>query len=341
MAGYSTESLWTSDEAIEQLLLPYRKAIEEGLGQVKEKDKRLSEVAYEYVRGSGKLLRPTIVLLSCDAVGGSRDKAMPIAIAYELAHSASLTQDDIIDDSPTRHNRSTAHTKHGVTTAILISDMLIFEIFEQLGRYAATELSARKVGTIIRYVSSAAKQMAEGEYLEMQLSKSAEPSVDDYLELASLKTGALFGAAAASGGAVGGARQSIVRDLYEFGINLGISFQMRDDILDITGSEEEMGKPMLKDMQNNAANIVLVHALSHANPQQKAVIRGMIARNEYGLADVVMVKKILEELGSVDYASGFCVKHAAIARARLKSLPKSGARRALEELTLWLEGRRR
>lgn len=340
MAGYNTESLVTSDETMEHLLLPYRRAIEEGLAQVKEKDKKLSEVAFEYVRSSGKLLRPTIVLLSCDAVGGSRDKALPIAIAYELAHSASLTQDDIIDNSSTRHNKSTAHTKHGVTTAILISDMLIFEIFEQLARYASKELSARKVGILISYVSRAAKEMAEGEFLEMQLSKRMDPSVDDYLELASLKTGALFGAAAASGAVVGGAKQQTLKDLYEFGINLGISFQMRDDILDMTGSAEVMGKPLLKDMQNNAANIVLVHALSHANAQQKIAIRGMMARNEYGLADAVAVKKILDDLGSLDYASGYCVKHAAIARARLKSLPRSSARHTLEELTLWLEGRR-
>ncbi|MGP8057581.1 MAG: polyprenyl synthetase family protein [Nitrososphaerales archaeon] len=329
------------DRAVDSLLAPYRKAVEEGLRQVKEKNSTLSEVAYEYVVGGGKMLRPSIVLLACEAVSESYEKAMPIALAYELAHTASLTQDDIIDESPTRHNRPTAHTKYSVTTAILISDMLIFEIFEQLSRYALVDLSPKRVAVLIGHVANAAKEAAEGEFLEMQLSKKREPTVEDYLKLAGLKTGALFGAAAASGGIVGGAKQGVVADLYEYGRNLGISFQMMDDVLDITGTTEKMGKPMLMDMQNNAGNIVLIHAMTSADPQKRNEIRGLMARSEYGLADALEVQGILDDLGSVEFASESCLKHASIARERLKSLPDTRAKQILEELTRWLEGRRR
>jgi geranylgeranyl diphosphate synthase type I len=340
LARYDTENLWSDEGAVDALLAPYRVAVEEGLKRVREKDKKLSEVAYEYVVSAGKMLRPCIVLLSCEAVSGSHQKAVPVALAYELAHTASLTQDDIIDNSPTRHNKSTAHTKHGVTTAILISDMLIFEIFEQLSKYATTELSTKRVATLVGYVAKAAKETAEGEYLEMLLMKKPEPSVDDYFELAAKKTGSLFGAAAASGGVVGGARQDVVNDLHEFGRNLGISFQVMDDILDMTGRAEVMGKPMLKDMQNNAANIVLIHALTHADPPRRNEIRSLIARSEYGLADALEVQEILDDLGSVEFASKSCLKHASLARERLKSLPDTRAKKILEELTLWLEKRR-
>ncbi len=334
-------SLLIDDRAVDSLLAPYRKAVEEGLRQVKEKNSTLSEVAYEYVVGGGKMLRPSIVLLACEAVSESYEKAMPIALAYELAHTASLTQDDIIDESPTRHNRPTAHTKYSVTTAILISDMLIFEIFEQLSRYALVDLSPKRVAVLIGHVANAAKEAAEGEFLEMQLSKKREPTVEDYLKLAGLKTGALFGAAAASGGIVGGAKQGVVADLYEYGRNLGISFQMMDDVLDITGTTEKMGKPMLMDMQNNAGNIVLIHAMTSADPQKRNEIRGLMARSEYGLADALEVQGILDDLGSVEFASESCLKHASIARERLKSLPDTRAKQILEELTRWLEGRRR
>jgi geranylgeranyl diphosphate synthase, type I len=334
-------SLLIDDRAVDSLLAPYRKAVEEGLRQVKEKNSTLSEVAYEYVVGGGKMLRPSIVLLACEAVSESYEKAMPIALAYELAHTASLTQDDIIDESPTRHNRPTAHTKYSVTTAILISDMLIFEIFEQLSRYARVDLSPKRVAVLIGHVANAAKEAAEGEFLEMQLSKKREPTVEDYLKLAGLKTGALFGAAAASGGIVGGAKQEVVADLYEYGRNLGISFQMMDDVLDITGTTEKMGKPMLMDMQNNAGNIVLIHAMTSADPQKRNEIRGLMARSEYGLADALEVQGILDDLGSVEFASESCLKHASIARERLKSLPDTRAKQMLEELTRWLEGRRR
>lgn len=329
------------DGTVDSLLAPYRRAVEEGLKQVKEKNSTLSEVAYEYVVGGGKMLRPSIVLLTCEAVSESYEKAIPIALAYELAHTASLTQDDIIDESPTRHNKPTAHTKYSVTTAILISDMLIFEIFEQLSRYATVDLSPKRVAVLIGHVARAAKEAAEGEFLEMQSSKKREPSVEDYLKLASLKTGALFGAAAASGGIVGGAKQKIVADLYEYGRNLGISFQMMDDVLDITGTTETTGKPMLMDMQNNAGNIVLIHAMANASPRKRNEIRGLMARSEYGLADALEVQGILDDLGSVEFASESCLKHASIARERLKSLPNTGAKQILEELTRWLEGRRR
>jgi len=334
-------SLLVDDLAVDSLLAPYRRTVEEGLKQVKEKDSRLSEVAYEYVVGGGKMLRPSIVLLACEAVSGSHEKAMPIALVYELAHTASLTQDDIIDESPTRHNKPTAHTKYSVTTAILISDMLIFEIFEQLSRYASTDQSTERVAALIGNVARAAKEAAEGEFLEMQLSKKRDPSVEDYLKLARLKTGALFGAAAASGGVVGGAKQKIVADLYEYGRNLGVAFQMMDDVLDITGATEQTGKPMLMDLQNNAGNIVLIHALAHADPQTRNEIRGLMARSEYGLADALEVQGILDDLGSVEFASESCLEHASIAREHLKLLPGSKAKKILEELTRWLEGRRR
>jgi geranylgeranyl diphosphate synthase type I len=331
----------TDDRAVDSLLAPYKRAIEEGLSGVKEKESSLSEVAYEYVVGGGKMLRPSIVLLACEAVSGSYEPAMPIALAYELAHTASLTQDDIIDESPTRHNKPTAHTKYNVTTAILISDMLIFEIFEQLSRYARVDPSSKRVAVLIGHVARAAKDAAEGEFLEMQLSKKRDPSVEDYLKLAGLKTGALFGAAAASGGIVGGGKQKVVTDLYEYGRNLGVSFQMMDDVLDITGTTQEIGKPMLMDMQNNAGNIVLIHALSHADPRNRNRVRGLMARSEYGMADALEVQGILDDLGSVEFASESCLKHASIARESLKSLPDTKAKQILEELTRWLEGRRR
>ncbi|MGD1055016.1 MAG: polyprenyl synthetase family protein, partial [Nitrososphaerales archaeon] len=156
-----------------------------------------------------------------------------------------------------------------------------------------------------------------------------------------LKTGALFGAAAASGGIVGGGKQKVVTDLYEYGRNLGVSFQMMDDVLDITGTTQEIGKPMLMDMQNNAGNIVLIHALSHADPRNRNRVRGLMARSEYGMADALEVQGILDDLGSVEFASESCLKHASIARESLKSLPDTKAKQILEELTRWLEGRRR
>jgi geranylgeranyl diphosphate synthase type I len=341
LATYEKENAPSDESDVDKLLAPYRTAIEEALRGLRGRENKLDGLANEFLESGGKRLRPSIVLLACESVMGSYENAMPIALAYELAHSASLTQDDIIDDSPTRHNKPTAHVKHGLTTAILISDMLIFKIFEQLSRYADIELSKKRLSMLIDQVAIAAEETAEGEFLEMELTKKTEVTMDEYVRLARLKTGALLGASAASGAIVAGAGPRIVKDMQEYGRNLGIAFQLMDDILDITGESEVMGKPMLKDVQNNAANIVLVHALLHADPKTRNRIRSMMVRSTYGLVDVMELLGVLDDLGSVEYATSLCRKHAAIARGRLKHLPEGNPRRTLEQLTTWLEARRR
>jgi len=341
LATYESKRLVVTDEQIDFALTPYKRVIERELRRLREHDSELSTVAADFLESGGKRVRPIMTLLVCEALKGSYEDAMPIALAYELAHAASLTQDDIIDESPTRHNKQTVHTKHGVTTAILVSDMLIFRIFEQLGHYANSTIKKEQLSLLIEYVAKSAKSAAEGEFLEMRLAKKGEPTVEDYVKLAGLKTGALFGASGASGAIVAGSRTRVVRDLYEFGKNVGIAFQIADDVLDLTGTSEELGKPMMKDMQNDVMNLVLVHALSRADTNRNSQIRSMLKRTSYGMVDVVELLGTLDDLGSVEYAEKLGQKHAAKAREKLKQLPECHARKVLEDITGWVEVRRR
>ena len=322
-------------------LSPYVKAIEDELRRHMDPTNKLLSLAYDFVGSGGKRLRPAVTLLFCESVSGSYKRALPIAAAYELAHAASLTQDDIIDSSATRHNAPTAHSLHGVTTAILLSDMMLFEIFQRLADYSELDVSKEQLAALTGYIAKAAKEAAEGEYLEMQLSKKVDPTLEDYVRLAGLKTGALFGAAASSGAVVGGGKPRVVKDAYEYGRNLGIEFQVVDDVLDITGRTEEMGKPMLKDLQNDASNVVVIHALAHADPKTGGTLRSAIARSAYGLADVVELLGIFDDLGSVEFASGLAKKHADLARSKLRYLPRGEAKETLQRITYWLETRRR
>ena len=298
-------------------------------------------MSYDFVENGGKRLRPSITLMVCESLKGSYRDALPIAVAYELAHTASLTQDDIIDNSPTRHNLPTAHSVHGVTTAILLSDMMIFDMFSRLAEYSDLDVTKEQLATLMGYIAKAAKEAAEGEYMEMELSRKTSSTVEDYVRLAGLKTGALFGAAAASGAIIGEGKTKVVKDMFDFGRHLGIEFQMVDDILDLTGSSDVMGKPMLKDLQNNASNIVVIHALAHADSQTGSSLRSTMARSVFGLGDVTDLLAIFDDLGSVQYASELSHRHAALARSRLRSLPRGEARRTLESITEWLEARRR
>ena len=303
MATYRGTHASLDSVALDEMLAPYVSAIEDELRRHLDPNNKIMSLAYEFVNSGGKRLRPVIALLVCESLRGDYKDALPIAVSYELAHSASLTQDDIIDNSATRHNLPTAHTVHGVTTAILISDMMIFEIFQRLAEYSDLDIGKDQLATLLRYIAKAAKEAAEGEFMEMQLSKKIDSTVEDYVKLAGLKTGALFGAAAASGAIIGGGKPKTVKDAYEFGRSLGIEYQMVDDILDLTGSSDEMGKPMMKDLQNNASNIVVIHALAHADSRTRGVLRSAMARSAYGLGDIEELLGIFDDLGSVRHAT--------------------------------------
>jgi geranylgeranyl pyrophosphate synthase len=149
LVTYEKAGLEVGEGYIERVLSPYKRAIEQGLRRLRDPESELSSVASSFLESGGKRVRSCIALLTCEAVNGSYVPAMPIALAYELAHAASLTQDDIIDKSPTRHSQPTVHTKHGVVTAILVSDVLIFKIFEQLGKYEESALSRKQLDQLM------------------------------------------------------------------------------------------------------------------------------------------------------------------------------------------------
>ncbi|HKT22765.1 MAG TPA: polyprenyl synthetase family protein [Nitrososphaerales archaeon] len=299
----------------------------------------LSKAVLDTVGSGGKRVRPVVALLMCEAVSGKYEKALPVAAAFEFAHSASLVQDDIIDESDTRHGQTAAHKKYGVVSSILISDMMIFEIFTELAKYKDSGLPQKRFGQVVSLVGNAAKLTAEGEYYEMTLQQKGSTTEREYVRLAELKTGSLFAASAACGAVVAGASKKVVESAYEFGLNLGISFQLRDDILDITGSEMATGKPLLKDVQNNASNMVLIHAMEHADPYQKQALSSLMFKKWFALTEVDSLMKVLNALGSVEHSRRLEREFAGRAKGCLAALPGSEARTKLEKLTEGLVSR--
>jgi geranylgeranyl pyrophosphate synthase len=316
----------------------YKAIIEKGLSETYRKDSWLSKAAREALQAGGKRLRPLITLLVCEAISKSYEEALPVALCYELAHSASLIQDDIIDESTLRHSTPTAQKKYGLSRAILLSDSLIFEIFAQLARYRDSKITRERFAQLVGYVAQAAKLAADGEFMELALlSSEKNMSEADYLRTVALKTGALFAAAAASGAVVAGAGEEITKCMYEFGETFGIAFQIGDDILDILGDTRTTGKPALKDVQNNSSNIVLTHALSKADTMQRNVISSLLFKKWFSAPEAERLRLTLRELGSFEYAGTLLSRQAAASRDLLQKLPESEARETLLELTHTLE----
>ena len=322
-------------EAVE----PYREALQRYFIAERGEESPLAEAIAGIIDSGGKRLRPIISMLVCEAVSGSYEKALPVAAAFELAHSASLIQDDIIDESAMRHGQIATHKKYGETKAILISDMMIFEIFLELAKYGNAGIPVKRLAKLNSLIGTSAKLTAEGEFLEGAIAEKGAVTEEEYVRLAELKTGSLFAAAAACGAVAGGGTEKQVDAAYEFGKHLGISFQIRDDILDIVGNEEATGKPLLKDLQNNASNMVLVHALGHADPYQKQAIHSMLYKKWFTHQEIQSLMRTLDLLGSIDHSNSVERSYAAMAKKSLERLPQSAARSKLEQLTEGLGSR--
>lgn len=321
------------------MLNKYSLVVEKAIMELEFRDSPLSRQAHEVLESGGKRLRPILVLMSCEAVSGQYTTAVPAAIAYELAHEASLVQDDIIDDSDLRHDKETINKARGAAAAILVSDLIIFDIFDQLAKYGVSNLPKKKLARLMSCVAQAAKLTIKGEQLEISLSAQSRISEDEYLEVAGLKTGSLLAAASASGALIGGNSERVIEAMYRFGYNLGIAFQIRDDMLDISGDRVKLGKPVMKDLENNACNIVLINALERADPYRQNLINSMLYKKWFGFSQVKDLLSILTELKSVDNASKLAEKYTANSRDCLKVLHESSTKDKLNNLTYLLETR--
>jgi len=325
---------------LERVLERYKSVIERGLDEAYQRDTWLSRAAKEALQAGGKRLRPVVTLLVCEALCGTYAEALPAALCYELAHSASLVQDDIIDESSLRHSSPTAHKKYGVSKAILLSDSLIFEIFSQLARYKHSKITRERFALLLSYVAEAAKLAADGELMEVTLAERGNLTEEEYLRIVSLKTGALFAAAAASGVVVAGGDERMTRHMYEFGETLGVAFQIGDDIIDILGDTRTTGKPILKDVENNSSNIVLTHALSKADLMQRNIINSLLFKKWFSAIESQKLLETLNELGSFEYGYSLLKKYASKSGELLSSLPESAAKETLIALAQSLEARR-
>ena len=218
---------------------------------------QLRERMKQVTLSGGKRVRPTVTLLVCDALDGEIETAIEFAVGIELVHNASLVIDDIIDESELRRGGQSAWTAFGHGPAVVTSDGLLGEAFSL---FAAD-------GRAIERVSDALVRLGEGEATELV----AEPVTEaEYLQLASRKTGALFRAAAELGAIAADADEQTVEAVGQYAEQVGVAFQIRDDVLDATADSERLGKPSGRDAELGRPSIVEVTELSPAEANERA-----------------------------------------------------------------------
>ena len=240
---------------------------------------------------AGKLLRPYLVLLACQAVGGRVEQALPLAAGIQLVHNFTLIHDDIQDVSPMRRGRATVWSLWGLAHGITAGDSMFALAHLAVHRLSTVGVPATVVLEVLERLDETILAVCEGQYLDCSYEGNLSISEDDYLAMVCRKTGTLIGAAVCTGALVGGSDLATAQALYEFGVNLGIAFQLQDDILGIWGDPRATGKPAA-DLYRRKVTLPIIRALR--DTEQREVLASLYLQETIKSADVRRMLAILD-----------------------------------------------
>jgi octaprenyl-diphosphate synthase len=280
----------------------------------------ITEIA-EYLReGGGKRIRPSLLLLSAHLLGYSGFGAIRLGAVVELVHTATLVHDDIIDEAQIRRGRPAANTQWGNSMCVLAGDWLYMQAF----KIAVQERNFRILDVLIELT----QQMVEGELLQMEkLGKLI--SLQEHLDLIYRKTACLFSVCMRVGGILGGATEQQEERLGQYGRDLGLAFQIVDDVLDLTASESVLGKPVASDLREGKATMAVIHALERCTAAERRQIETVLHDRAFNGVTHADILTILNRYGSLEYASQEAARYAESAREAICIFPDSEIKRAL------------
>ena len=224
-------------------------------------DARLKEAMAHYPGAGGKRLRPLLATIVSEAVGGKAEAAMPFGIALEMVHNFTLVHDDVMDEDDTRRGLKTVHSLYGVPEAILAGDAMFARAFEIV---LESEVPSADLVELTDILARSVRLLAEGQQMDMDFETRNEVSSEEYLKMIERKTAVLMSAACRVGAIFGGGSHAQQMALRQYGLDLGMAFQLIDDTLDYTGTAKELGKPVGNDIQEGKATLPLIYALRNA-----------------------------------------------------------------------------
>ncbi|MBN2611721.1 MAG: polyprenyl synthetase family protein [Bacteroidales bacterium] len=262
------------------------------------------ELLYEPIRymlkSSGKRIRPSLALMACNLFTGSVEEAIYPAIAIEVFHNFTLLHDDIMDNSDVRRGKATVHKKWNRNVAILSGDTMLIKAYELISRCKTGKLQA-----IMELFNKTAIEVCEGQQYDMDFEEKDTVTEDEYLKMICLKTAVLLAASLKTGAICGGSGSKDAGCLYEFGINLGMAFQLQDDLLDVYADEKVFGKMIGNDIIANKKTLLLISALQIAKGDILRELRQWLSCSEFkkeekihavtNIYNILKVKELTEE----------------------------------------------
>ncbi len=287
-------------------------------------------------RESGKFVRSTLCLLSCQAVGGDASQITPAAAAIELVHNFSLIHDDIEDASYERHHRPTVWKLWGQSQAINAGDAMFTLAYLALLGLKEKQIPDDRIVGSARMLSLACLELCEGQFLDVEYENRLDITIEDYLYMAGKKTATLFATSASLGAYLGCEDSRLVNLFYQFGKELGIAYQICDDILGIWGTEEGIGKPV-NDISQKKKTLPVVYGLQNCEGETRKRLKELYSQKSIEGERVREVMNILEQLGTRGYAEDLAEQHYVNALAQLEATGLDISRQAqLRELARFL-----
>ena len=289
----------------------------------------------DYLHSSGgKRVRPALLMLANFAVGGNakNEKVIRLATVMEMLHTATLVHDDIIDNADLRRNRPSVNARFGNQTAVLMGDWLYMSAFE-------TSLKERSL-KILDILTRLTRKMTEGELLQLTTLGSTEITEETYFDILRRKTAYLFSACCEIGAILGGASVQIGEALRDYGLNLGIAFQLADDLLDFTADTSVLGKASGTDLTEGKLTLPLI-LLRNKRPEVKEALRTVMNDGDYGRISRDHLLDMLSRDGMLDETRFRAEEYARAARKHLDVLPETEYREALGDLPAFVIERNR
>jgi len=275
----------------------------------------LTEIADYMISSGGKRIRPTVALLSFHALGGKDvEKAVQIAAAFELIHSATLLHDDINDEGEYRRGRLTAYRKFGLQEALVAGDFLFTKAFGIGGKFDPT---------IVEITSDVCATLAEGEIRQKKRLRDIGVSKEEYFDIIRRKTAMPISGGARIGAMLADARPTQVEAMAEYGLNLGMAFQIVDDILDVVGDEVILGKRPGTDIKEGNVTLPAIHALNDGVPIDRSELIRILRKREKKWGEVDTALRMLRECGAPALAREDAEAFSARARASLGPIPRT------------------
>ena len=285
-----------------------------------DQPKSLYDPCEYFLTLGGKRIRPILCLMGNELFDEIVPDAYDVASAIELFHNFTLIHDDIMDKAPLRRGKPTVHALHGEPTALLAGDVVLVGAYEHLNR-----INSGNMKSIIALFNTTAKEVCEGQQLDMDFEQLNDLTLEQYLHMITLKTSVLLAASLQMGAILGGAGEGNQQHLYAFGKNLGIAFQIQDDYLDAFGDPEKFGKQVGGDIMANKKTFLMIHALETATPARQAELKMLMKENP---ADKVpRVLEIFRETGIEQWALALKDQYLSVAFQHLEDIAVVSSRK--------------